>query len=108
MKTILIIAIAVLTFTACTKEIDLQGHYVTESYSNMGVVMPGVAIELTLESGNFYFYDPNSNQEATGTYAYSETNFVMNWGSNVSEWQYTFENDRLVLWCEYETWELVR
>lgn len=107
MKNLLIIAIAALTLTACTKEIDIQGHYVTEKYYNMGVLIPDMEFELTLENGNCYFYDPASGQEVAGTYTYDETTLTTNMAVTII-WQYTFEDNRLILWTDYERWELVR
>lgn len=101
MKTILIIAIAVLTFTACTKETSIQGSWNAYSYSNDGnVTQPAFVLELL--DDNFVLRSTVDEQLNTGTYHVENGVLYINFGQVTSEFNIVVQDNDMTLSNEHE------
>ena len=105
--TIFFLAIfAAVIMTGCEKQAVIDGTYQTVSYQNNGQTIDGVSIQLTLYDGQFTYDGNEIADHATGTYEFTENTFSIDWGNVVSVWQYTFDGETLVLYNDFERWEL--
>lgn len=101
MKAILIFAIAVLTFTACTKQDTIEGSWSAYSYSNDGnVTQPSFVLELL--DGNFVLRSTVDEQLNTGTYHVENGVLYLNFSKVTSEFNIVVQDNDMTLSNEHE------
>lgn len=107
MKTLLIFAIAVLSFTACTKQDTIEGSWNAYSYSNDGdVTQPSFVLELL--DGNFVLRSTVDEQFDTGTYYIENGVLYLNFGQVTSKFNIVVQDNDMTLSNEHEIIKLRR
>jgi hypothetical protein len=107
MKALLILAIAVLSFTACTKETTIKGSWNAYSYSNDGnVTQPSFILELL--DGNFVLRSTVDEQLDAGTYHIENGVLYLNFGQVTSEFNIVVQDNDMTLSNEHEIIKLRR
>ena len=101
MKQLIILAIAVLSFTACTKQDTIEGSWSAYSYSNDGnVTQPSFVLELY--DGNFVLRSTTDEQFSTGTYTIENGVLYLDFGQVTSEFNIVVQDNDMTLSNEHE------
>jgi len=107
MKQLIILAIAVLSFTACTKQDTVEGSWSAYSYSNDGnVTQPAFVLEL--RDDNFVLRSTVDEQFDTGTYYIENGVLYLDFGQVTSEFNIVVQDNDMTLSNEHEIIKLRR
>ena len=108
MKKLLILAIAVLAFTACTKENTIQGEWEAYYYCNDGnETQPSFILVFT--QTDCTMQSTIDNQNVTGPYAFYNGVLTINWiPGHPIVFNCTIQGDEMTLGNEHETIKLRR
>lgn len=108
MKKLLILAIAVLAFTACTKENTIQGEWEAYYYCNDGnETQPSFILGFT--QTDCTMQSTIDNQNVTGSYAFYNGVLTINWiPEHPIVFNCTIQDDKMTLSSERETIKLRR